>query len=61
MSEAKSDLILLLSRENGLFWFSLDDEQSLSPVFLKASDPGGPLDKIYTGRLLPKVQLPLEK
>ena len=61
MSEAKSDLILLLSLENGLFWFSLDGGQSLSPIFLEASDPGGPLDKIYTGRLLPKVQPLLEK
>ena len=41
MSEAKGDLILLLSRENGFLWFSLDNEQSLSPIFLKASDPGG--------------------
>ena len=44
MSEAKGDLILLLSRENGLLWFSLDNEQSLSPIFLKASDPGGTLN-----------------
>ena len=28
-------------REKGLFWFSLDGEQSLSPISLKASDPGG--------------------
>ena len=41
MSEAKGDLIFLPSREHGLFWFSLDNEQSLSPIFLKASDPGG--------------------
>ena len=43
MSEAKGYLIFLPSREHGLFWFSLDNEQSLSPIFLKASDPGGPL------------------
>ena len=43
MSEAKGDLILLLSRENGLIGFSLDNEQSLSPIFLNASDLGGPL------------------
>ena len=61
ISEAKGDLILLLWRENGLFWFSLDGEQSLSPVFLKASDPGGPLNKFYAGRLLSKVQPLLEK
>ena len=41
-------------REKGLFWFSLDGEQSLSPISLKASDPGGPLNKFYKGRLLPK-------
>ena len=28
-------------REKGLFWFSLDGEQSLSPISLKASNPGG--------------------
>ena len=56
MSEVKGDLTLLVSRENGLFWFSLDGEQSVSPIFLKASDPGGPLNKFYTGRLLLKVQ-----
>ena len=56
MSEAKGDLILLLSRENGLFWFSLDNEQSLSPIFLKASDPGGPLYMFHRGRLLPEIQ-----
>ena len=64
MSEAKDDLILLLWRENGLFWFSLDGEQSLSPVFLKASDPGGgggALNKFYAGRLLSNVQPLLEK
>ena len=61
MSEAKGDLILLLWRENGLFWFSLDGEQSLSPVFLKASDAGGPLNKFYAGRLLSNVQPLLEK
>ena len=41
-------------REKGLFWFSLDGEQSLSPISLKASNPGGPLNKFYKGRLLPK-------
>ena len=41
-------------REKGLFWFSLDGEQSLSHISLKASDPGGPLNKFYKGRLLPK-------
>ena len=41
-------------REKGLFWFSLDGEQFLSPISLKASDPGGPLNKSYKGRLLPK-------
>ena len=51
MSEAKGDLILLPSRENGLFWFSLDNEQSLSPIFLKVSDPGGALYMFYRGRL----------
>ena len=61
ISEAKGDLILLLWRENGLFWFFLDGEQSLSPVFLKASDPGGPLNKFYAGRLLSNVQPLLEK
>ena len=61
MSKAKGDLILLLWRENGLFWFFLDGEQSLSPVFLKASDPGGPLNKFYAGRLLSNVQPLLEK
>ena len=40
-------------REKGLFWFSLDGEQSLSPISLKASDTGGPLIKFYKGRLLP--------
>ena len=35
-------------REKGLFWFSLDGEQSLSPI------PGGPLNKFYKGRLLSK-------
>ena len=54
MSEAKSDFILLLSRENGLFWFSLDGEQSLSPVFLKASDPGGPLGQDLYGKTPPQ-------
>ena len=34
-------------REKGLFWFSLDGEQSLSHISLKASDPGGPLNKFY--------------
>ena len=56
MSETKGDLLLLLSRENGLFWFSLDNEQSLSLIFLKASDPGGALYMFYRGRLLPEVQ-----
>ena len=44
-------------REKGLFWFSLDGEQSLSPISLKASNPGGgrgALIKFYKGRLLPK-------
>ena len=44
-------------REKGLFWFSLDGEQSLSPISLKASNPGGEggaLIKFYKGRLLPK-------
>ena len=41
-------------REKDLFWFSLDGEQSLSPISLKASNPGGPLNKFYKGRLLPK-------
>ena len=61
MSEAKGDLILLLSRENGLFRFSLDNEQSLSPIFLKASDPGGPLYKFYRGRLLARSLTILKK
>ena len=60
MSEAKGDLPLLLSRENGLFWFSLDNEQSLSPIFLKAFNPGGQLYMFYRGRLLPEVQ-PVKK
>ena len=50
MSKAKGDLILLLWRENGLFWFSLDGEQSLSPVFLKASDPGGATQQVLCGK-----------
>ena len=42
-------------REKALFWFSfIDGEQSLSHISLKASDPGGPLNKFYKGRLLPK-------
>ena len=41
-------------REKGLFWFSLDGEQSLSHMSLKASNPGGPLNKFYKGRLPPK-------
>ena len=41
-------------REKGLFWFSLDGEQSLSHISLKASDTEGPLNKFYKGRLLPK-------
>ena len=49
MSEAKGDLIFLPSREHGLFWFSLDNEQSLSPIFLKASDPGEPLYMFFLG------------
>ena len=57
---SEGDLILLLSRENGLFWFFLDNEQSLSPIFLKASDPGWPLYMFFIGRLLPKVQ-PVKK
>ena len=61
MSETKGDLILLISRENGLFWFSLDGEQSLSLIFLKAFNPEGLLNKFYTERLLPKVQPLLEK
>ena len=39
-------------REKGLFWFSLDGEQSLSHISLKASNPGGSLNKCYKGRLL---------
>ena len=50
MSKAKGDLILLPWRENGLFWFSLDGEQSLSPVFLKASDPGGTTQQVLCGK-----------
>ena len=41
-------------REKGLFWFFLDGEQSLSHISLKASDPRGPLNKFYKGRLLSK-------
>ena len=41
-------------REKGLFWFSLDGEQSLSPISIKASNPGEPLNKCYKGGLLPK-------
>ena len=41
-------------REKGLFWFSLDGEQSLSHISLKASNPGGSLNKCYKGRLLSK-------
>ena len=57
MSETKGDLILLLSRENGLFWFSLDCEQSLSPIFLSR----GATQQVLYGKAPPRSPTILRK